>query len=54
MGGPCLVYINFGKCKDGLELIDRVLQFCVVFPWACTRAILFHNVNVMCRTVGRT
>jgi hypothetical protein len=25
MGGPCLVHINFGKCKDGLERIDRVL-----------------------------
>jgi hypothetical protein len=24
MDGPCLVYINFGKCNDDLELIDRV------------------------------
>ena len=23
--GPCLVHINFGKCKGGLECIDRVL-----------------------------
>ena len=30
MGGPCLVHINFGKCKGGLECIDRVLQFCIV------------------------
>ena len=50
MGGPCLVYINFGKCKDGLERIDRVLQFCVVALLKfVTMSLLFYNFNVMCR-----